>query len=422
LNRLLTLVQTATFALLVTHTIFLCSFSPTLLTAATISGMVQQNDGTALTGETYMSVRVFLNNPCDWSAQTGYEYVATADGTYSITDLPAGTYYLQAIYTLPEWIMVTPSNYKYAGAFWGAEDSPRACDAADPIQLTTDATVTGIDIRLNRYATLSGSIFQEDGVTPFPITSGYALLKQTQCDISTGSSSKSTPAMDSTFTIPWPTPGTYYLLVSLDGNFTRQWWTSTGSTEQCATAEAITIDWNDALSGMDIRMTAGATISGTVYRRSGNIPLIGTTVKISAYRNTSCEDLVEVQYAFVNKSTGTYEMVGLPAGDYLLRARGIADPTLHEWWSATSSVDECGLSSPISLAHQQSLVGKNFQLTVRGDVNDDFRITVADPIAVLQIISGMVPTPVNLEADLDQDGTLGMAEVIYLLQDLAYRR
>ena len=125
-------------------------FSTGWLHAATISGTIQKSDGIPLTGEEYMSIRVFLDDPCSYSAQTGYEYVDTTDGTYTINGLPAGTYYLQASYTIPEWIIFHPSKYKYAAAFWGAADSPMDCMAAEPIQVSADTTLAGINIRLKR--------------------------------------------------------------------------------------------------------------------------------------------------------------------------------------------------------------------------------------------------------------------------------
>ena len=58
-----------------------------------------------------------------------------------------------------------------------------------------------------------------------------------------------------------------------------------------------------------------------------------------------------------------------------------------------------------------------------GDVNRDFDVNLQDAVAALQIMAGASPnTVINLNCDVNQDGVIGLAEVIYALQFAASLR
>lgn len=58
-----------------------------------------------------------------------------------------------------------------------------------------------------------------------------------------------------------------------------------------------------------------------------------------------------------------------------------------------------------------------------GDVNSDLTVNLADAVLALQAISSIVPADtVHTSADVDGDGKIGLAEVIYILQKVAWTR
>ena len=59
---------------------------------------------------------------------------------------------------------------------------------------------------------------------------------------------------------------------------------------------------------------------------------------------------------------------------------------------------------------------------LKGDTNNDWNITLADTIVVLQIVAGLSPSNVNKSADVNGDGKIGLAEAIYILQKVAGMR
>jgi len=67
-------------------------------------------------------------------------------------------------------------------------------------------------------------------------------------------------------------------------------------------------------------------------------------------------------------------------------------------WSFTTAAQGCG---------------------VKGDINGDNKVTLADAVLALQICSGAGDSSVCKEADINGDGKIGIAELIYILNFLA---
>jgi hypothetical protein len=59
---------------------------------------------------------------------------------------------------------------------------------------------------------------------------------------------------------------------------------------------------------------------------------------------------------------------------------------------------------------------------LKGDINGDRTVTVADAIMALQAVAGMNPVGIRLGADVNSDGNIGMEEAIYALQSAAALR
>ncbi len=55
----------------------------------------------------------------------------------------------------------------------------------------------------------------------------------------------------------------------------------------------------------------------------------------------------------------------------------------------------------------------------KGDIDDDGNVDLTDAILGLQIISGLKPQGIVMQADVNADGRIGLAEVIYILQYVA---
>ena len=57
--------------------------------------------------------------------------------------------------------------------------------------------------------------------------------------------------------------------------------------------------------------------------------------------------------------------------------------------------------------------------TLKGDLNGDGNVNLADAILALQVLAGLNADEIHLSADVNEDGKIGLAEVIYILQKVA---
>lgn len=109
-----------------------------------ISGYVYEDDGTTP-----------IEGAWVYAMDTGFQYMAgdhsQADGTYTITSLSAGHYYLAV------------SATDYGGVYYdGGCDDPRATQ----VEVVPPHDTAGIDFLLAPEATVSGHVYQSNGATP----------------------------------------------------------------------------------------------------------------------------------------------------------------------------------------------------------------------------------------------------------------
>jgi hypothetical protein len=59
---------------------------------------------------------------------------------------------------------------------------------------------------------------------------------------------------------------------------------------------------------------------------------------------------------------------------------------------------------------------------IKGDINLDGTVNIADAILIFQVMSRVLPASINRAADTNNDGKLGVADAIYILQKAAGMR
>ena len=331
---------------------------------ATISGTVYQSDGvTPLTGK-YIAVGTYTGSPCVINTQVGYTPVDSATGTYTISRVPAGTYYLRTY-------SYSPGNY--LDECWASPQSVQDCTGAQPIVVTDGQVAAGKDFQLDPGLTISGTVYQSDGVTPLTgkHISVYAYTGS-PCGGYTNVRSAGVNSETGTYTITGLPAGTYFLKASsaldLGNNYISEWWASPQSVQDCAGAQPIEVTQDQAVNGKDFQLDPGATISGTVYQSDGVTPLTGEYIKVGAYTGSPCGIDTQVGYTDItgfDSATGTYTITGLPSGTYYLRT---FSPTeyISEWWASPQSVRDCASAQPIMVTNGQATTGKDFQLDPGG--------------------------------------------------------
>jgi hypothetical protein len=93
---------------------------------------------------------------------------------------------------------------------------------------------------------------------------------------------------------------------------------------------------------------------------------------------------------------------------------------LHDTWDYSNhSMTWGGTYSAQNLQHWAVTVFIPSPKLMRGDINGDGNVDLADAILCLQVLSGLSPNNINPIADVNGDGKIGMAEAIYALRKAA---
>ena len=311
---------------------------------ATISGTVKNNLGIAITDGG--GVEAYTGDPCAGTGYVGLFDISLVDGSYTITGLPAGNYYLN-----------TFSNGNHIPEWWADPASSPVCTGAQAVIVGPGATVTGKDFQLDIGATISGTVKDSAGVA---ITDGYVdAYTGFPCGTYTYVGSSSLFANgDGTYAISGLPAGDYFLKVYPNGNYSSEWWAYPSSTPDCNSAQTVTVAVGGTAINTNFQLDSGATISGTVYDSGGAAITDGGSV--IAYTGPPCSTAITAGIGSINVD-GTYTIGGLPVGTYYLKAYPLG-AYVSEWWVDPASSPDCTVAQAVPVLALEAVVGKDFQL------------------------------------------------------------
>lgn len=136
--------------------------------------------------------------------------LTAADGTYTFTDVPDGTYHVCA-----EQFWDTAAYY--LPTCWGQE----GVTVSQPI-IVAGAPLPGIDLALGEYASISGSVlWAEDGTGTTHVLDGakiFLVPVTAVRDVWFGDDPAGTTNSGGDFTVNWVTPGSYLMKIAFDGS------------------------------------------------------------------------------------------------------------------------------------------------------------------------------------------------------------
>ena len=327
-----------------------------------ISGTVYQSDGTTLITGTSIQVNVYSGNPCGHPTHVTSTYTNPTDGTYYISDLPAGTYYLKT------WNNGSP----YLDEWWSYSASSTNCLDAGLVTVTNGEITSYTDFQLDASATISGTVYQNDGVTP--ITGDQIrvrLISGDPCASYQEVQDAYTDSQTGTYTIGGVPPGTYYLWTDAmnQSNYVNEWWSSTGSVFNCSAAQSITVTGTESITGKDFQLDEGATISGTVFQSDGSTAVTGVEIGIAVYSGDPCSSIQHIGGTNTNSADGTYLITGVPQGTYYLNTGSNGTYYMDEWWASPASTRDCNGAQSFAVNTGQTITGKNFQLDEGGIIS-----------------------------------------------------
>ena len=138
-------------------------------------------------------------------------------------------------------------------------------------------------ISVSHSATISGSIYENDGTTL--IIGDWIQIDVYQGD-PCGSNDWVTCGATNTgvYTTPDLSEGTYYLRTSNrnQSNYVSEWWADPVSMISCSGAQSITVSTANII-GKDFQLDVGYSISGMVYQSDGSTPIPDNNVQVEVY-------------------------------------------------------------------------------------------------------------------------------------------
>ncbi|HEB69844.1 MAG TPA: carboxypeptidase regulatory-like domain-containing protein [Desulfobulbus sp.] len=328
----------------------------------TISGTVRDSSGSAITGLDFINVGIFQGS-CDSLQWVGQGSVDSATGTYSTPGLPAGDYIIQT----------NMQGSSYIDEYWASGGSVENCTDAESVTVSAGVDSGNKDFQLDVGSTVSGTVYQADGMTPVTGTRICVdIFAGNSCDGSTWEhvGNGCTDTADGTYVTGGLAAGEYFLFTNTFGSdYVAEYWASGGSSNNCSNAEMITVTAGQNSDNKDFQLDAGGTISGTVYQADGATPVTGTMICVDVFKNDPCDGGTWVGGGCTDSANGSYETAGLSAGTYYLSTNTFDSGYIDEYWADQASVRGCSEAQPVTVTAGQVSSGKDFQLDVGGTVS-----------------------------------------------------
>jgi len=168
-----------------------------------------------------------------------FRWVETeANGSYSIPDIPAANYRLYA----------EAGGYAteyYAGTYNSQQ--------ATPVTVTVSNDTSNVDFNLDRGGTISGCVFQTDGITPISGASIFA------CMLDNSFVRGKTSGSDGNYIITGLPSGVYKIYAEADG-FAREYYENASED----TAAPLSVGFTDKIANINFNLEPGPTITSVV--------------------------------------------------------------------------------------------------------------------------------------------------------------
>jgi hypothetical protein len=327
-----------------------------------ISGHVYQDDGVTPI-------------PNAWVYATGYFTEAgnytEPDGSYSLV-LPTGTYRV-AVNSCPP----------YAGEYY---DKAYGYNGATRVSVTAPDDTANIDFILDLGAIISGHVYGEDGVSPI---SGMTVCAS---DYSSGVSECSSTLADGSYSLVLPT-GNYIVKASGSAQYASEYYDNA-----CYDSAAIPVSVTapNQTPNIDFVLELGGTILGHVYQEDGITPIPSFSVQAIEYGTG------DYAAGTSTGSDGSYIIVGLRPGSYLVQAYESGSPYVGEYYDDTF---ERSMGTPVLLTAGDDTPNIDFSLGLGGSVSGVVTDDGGNPLAEAQVWASQINGTGYGEAHTAEDGS-----------------
>jgi hypothetical protein len=167
-----------------------------LAVGATVTGTLYHTDGS--TFDQPVHINIYQGDPCGHHEHVAGTVLDPVTGMFTINGVPTGQYYMR---------IDNPENTSAVQRWWNSNGGSYDCGQAQLIDLSDGLNQTGLTFTTQPGATVSGTVYEYDGVTPVAGDWGVIALRSSDQRFMGGSHI----ASDGTYQIKGLPPGAYFI-------------------------------------------------------------------------------------------------------------------------------------------------------------------------------------------------------------------
>jgi hypothetical protein len=313
--------------------------------------------------------------------------VGSAAGAYSVVGLTAGTYYAKT---------AVSGGANYVDEAWDnipCLNCNPATQGGAPISVTLGAIQGGINFALAAGGRISGTI--TDGTTGTGIVGAFVIVYFSS---TTPNIFGATTTTGGAYTFQGLPAGTYLVRTSLSSNqnYVDEIYNNVpcpNSSCNLNSGTLVPVTSGATTSGINIALSAGGTISGTVTDAGTTAGVVGAIVAIS---NAAGQQVRSV----ATTTGGAYSATGLPTGNYFARTQ-VSSAAFNYLDKAYNNQPCFGCSvtasTPIAVTAGNTTSNINFGLTAGGVISGT--ITDTSSFAPIQSVTVQIVTSTGAAVD-----------------------
>ncbi len=300
------------------------------------------------------------DNPC-WDNTAA---VATTDsnGDYTLNGLSSESYIIQT----EDW----SGGSEYIQERWAEGSSVQDCNLADYVSVVSGQTKPNIDLQLELGGTISGTIIDSATMTGVSYQSVEVFTTNFDaCDYATNTYYGNTDSQGE-YTVSGLPPGEYYITVNTySSDYVEEWWAENGSVQNCLNAKKIILSGGQNVTGKDLQLEAGGSISGKVIDSVTMAGLAYQQLRIFSTDFNACSWNTNNTLYVDTDFQGEYTVTGLPPGEYYIEYNTYQGDYIKEWWAENGSVQSCLTAEKVIVATRQNVMDKDLQLEVGATIS-----------------------------------------------------
>ena len=265
-----------------------------------ISGTLYDANG-ALIG-TRLDVKAFRGSSCENTDWIGAQ--VAANPTYTITNVPPGTYYVQSSNKGDTWYV---DEYHTVSGSTNNGVSYK-CDGATQVTVNSGTDTPNINFQLDNGGRISGIVYKSDGITP--ITDADIRVNPFEGGACEGDSGHNgTVTSNGSYTIAGLPAGSYHIQAFLESgaNYINEWYSDPLSSVDCNDADAVQVWVGVETQNIHFQLDSGGSITGKLVDENGQ-PLGNLEVK---YENLGPGNW---QNTWSDPADGAFTLSGLGVG------------------------------------------------------------------------------------------------------------